>query len=185
MEKMKISTAVLTCLGVICSASALAQNTSPIYMDLGYTMLTYKEPKYEATPKALRLIVGHNLDDHFGIEGMAAASAGSSTSTLNGIKMDFSVPTMYGVYAKAFAKLESNFEVFGRLGWASVSRKATAPIGNLSLSYEDSASGFSYGAGAKYTISENTSVFADYVSYYPSKNGISIEGFTFGVGFSF
>jgi opacity protein-like surface antigen len=146
-------------------------------------MLTYSEPGFDASPKAVRLVVGKNLNDQFAIEGLVAANAGSSPLGASGL--DVSVPTMFGVYAKAFTKLNDQVELFGRLGWASVNRKASVSSGTLSVSLEETGNGISYGAGIKYTLSKDISIFADYMSYYPEKNGISINGFTLGAGFSF
>jgi outer membrane autotransporter protein len=148
-------------------------------------MLTYKEPGYDASPKALRLIVGKNANSYFGYEGMVAVGAGSSSSVVNGVSVDLKVPTMYGFYAKAFTKLDDNLELFGRLGWAHVSRDGAASSSTINRTIKDSGSGISYGGGIKYKVSKNVNVFADYMSYYPEKNNVSIEGFTFGAGFSF
>ena len=73
------------------------------------------------------------------------------------------------------------FELFGRLGWAKFDETATASSVNVS----DSGSGLSYGLGAKYKFNKNMNLNLDYMVYYPTKNSISLNGYTIGIGFNF
>jgi opacity protein-like surface antigen len=163
------------------SFGADADNDKP-YIEIGYTGLTYKEDSYSVTPSNIRFIVGKN-DGNFGYEGMLGFNSSSGNLTLSGLTNTLKVNYIYGLYAKALTNLTSDIEVFGRLGWAGINQTTSYSDGSASL--EQTGSGLSYGVGAKFKVSKNMNLNLDYMVYYPTKSGISLNGYTIGVGVNF
>ena len=156
-----------------------AVNPAPYY-ELGYSMLNYSDSGSKFTPGAARLVVGVNANSNFGYEGIIGLGLVSSKKTVSGVDYKTSIPSFYGLYGKAFANVGNDVEVFARLGLAGFRREITPSNGT-----SNKGSGISYGVGAKYAISKDTQISADYMSYYPSKNSVGLSGFTLGAVFSF
>ena len=169
---------------IACGSLAYADNgkNDSVYVDLGYTALTYNDSGRNWSPTAARIMVGQNTWSNFGLEGMLGAGLTSNKQTVSGIAFTVSIPTMYGLYVKAYTNVSEDFELFGRLGYTGWSRK----LAYNSTSISNSGSALSYGVGAKYAITKSTTVSADYMVY---QNGAGsdagLTGFTFGVGYNF
>ena len=161
--------------------AAEADNDKP-YVDIGYTGLTYEEGSYSLSPSNIRFIIGKN-EGNFGYEGMLGFNASSDSLAVGGVTNTLKVNYIYGLYGKALTHLSSDVEVFGRLGWAGFNE--TMSYSNGSASLEQTGSGLSYGAGVKYKITKDMNLNLDYMVYYPTKNNISLTGYTIGVGVNF
>ncbi len=163
------------------SFSAETDNDKP-YVELGYTGLTYEESLGSWSPSNLRVIAGKN-EGNFGYEGMLGFNTATDSVVLSGVTNTYKVNYIYGLYGKALTHLSSDVEVFGRLGWAGFNE--TMSYSNGSASLEQTGSGLSYGAGVKYKITKDMNLNLDYMVYYPTKNNISLTGYTIGVGVNF
>jgi opacity protein-like surface antigen len=150
------------------------------YLEIGYTGLTYKEDSYSFSPSNIRLVVGKN-EGNIGYEGLFGLNASNSSKTISGVAVSYKTNYILGLYGKALVMPSKEMELFGRLGWAKVDQTVTG----RGTSVSDSGSGLSYGFGAKYQIAKNINLNADYMVYYPTKNDISLTGYTFGLGFDF
>lgn len=159
--------------------AAESDNNKP-YVEIGYTNLTYIEDPYTLSPSNLRFVIGKN-EGAFGYEGLLATSLSQGTVTISGTAVNYKVNNILGIYGKARTNPSENLEVFGRLGYAKMDGTASAG----SLSANNSGGGLSYGAGAKYTIAKGMNVNLDYMVYYPKTSGVSLTGFTIGLGIDF
>jgi outer membrane autotransporter protein len=172
-------------------ASALALTSIGVqaqtYGEIGYTSTSFKTvdegATFKASPSAIRVILGYELSPNLAVEGMAAFgmsgatvknTGGSSTGTK--LKIDNAM----GIYLKPKVKLNDAIEIFGRVGYARVKGTASGSV----ISETASQNGFSYGAGLSYSINPTTSLNVDYMQY-TSKDGGTVNGFTFGVGYNF
>jgi hypothetical protein len=162
------------------SAFSTELKDNQAYAELGYVGLTYKENSYSLSPTNLRLIVGKN-EGNFGYEGLLSMNLSGGSTTVSGTNVTYKVNYIYGVYGKALTQIGNDLELFGRLGIAGFD--GTASSGAVSLS--NNGRGLSYGAGAKYKISKDFNLNLDYMVYYPTKNGVSLSGFTIGAGMHF
>ena len=169
-----------TILAIFTTAAFAEESKNSTYIDIGYTMLTYTDSGTDFSPGAVRLIVGNNTSSNFGYEGMLGAGVASSSKTVSGISFKTTIPTFYGIYGKAFANLNNEVEVFGRLGWAGFNRDITP-----TKTTANSGSGLSYGVGDKVSVRKTMSISADYMLYYPTKNTVGLSGYTIGARFSF
>ena len=147
-----------------------------IYAETSFAQLKYQETGYSATPSAARLIIGTKIHKKWGLEAMGAI--GVADGTTSGVAL--SLDNGYGVYLKGAETLGEKFEIFGRFGSFRGNLTATGPAASISTSGSD----FSYGGGIGYSISDNVSLIADYMSYY-NKGSIKISGWSLGVRFGF
>jgi opacity protein-like surface antigen len=161
------------------SFAAEADNDKP-YLEVGYTRLTYKEGSYSSMPSNMRLVAGKN-DGNLGYEGLYSFKVSSDGLTIGSVSADYKVNHIIGLYGKALMNLTDKVELFGRLGWARID--VTTSVSSVTKS--DSGGGLSYGLGAKYAFEKNINLNIDYMVYYPTRNNITLDGFTFGLGFSF
>ena len=179
---MKKLLLVLSTLAFVNASFAAEADNDKTYMEIGYTGLTYKESTYSLSPSNLRFIVGKN-EGNLGYEGMLSFNTATDSVAISGVTSTLKVNYMYGIYGKALTHISSDLEVFGRLGWAGFSETASYSDGSASL--DQTGSGLSYGAGVKYKVSKDMNLNLDYMVYYPTKSGISLTGFTLGLGFNF
>jgi predicted porin len=157
------------------STAAQAQ-TSPVYGEIGYTMLKMKAEGESVKPNALRGIVGYTLHPNVAVEGMLAFGVGDDS--INGV--DVKLQHAYGAYVKPKFDVTPQFEVFGRLGFTEAKFKATDAAGSES----DSDNDFSYGLGAAYRFNPRMSVGLDYMRY-SDKDGVKVDGVTVSFGYRF
>lgn len=182
MKKLILKSAVVAAaLASALGAHAQAQSAaSPVYGELGWTSVTYKESGYKLNPKMVRAIVGTDLNPNLSIEGMFGFGVADDNVTIQGVRVTGEINNAWGVFLKPKANIAPNLDVFARLGY--VKTKVTASVPGYALS--DSGGDTAYGAGLSYKLTETTSLNADYMSYY-NKDGVKGTGFTIGLGMRF
>jgi hypothetical protein len=158
------------------TAGTIAAEERQTYAETSFAQLKYEETGYSATPSAARLIIGTKIHKKWGLEAMGAI--GVSDGTTSGVAL--SLDNGYGVYLKGAEKFGEKFEIFGRFGTFRGNLTATGPAASISTSGTD----FSYGGGIGYSITDNVSLIADYMSYY-NKGSIKISGWSLGARFGF
>jgi hypothetical protein len=178
MFKKKVAIAAVFALAGI---AAQAQST---YAEVGVGTAKYSEPALSMTPTIARGIFGMNLNDNFAVEAMGATGLSDGTTTYSGVGINLRVDNAFGAYITPKVKLGDSAELFVRAGYTHVNGTATATGNRGSLTLAMSGSSPSFGAGVKFNLSNNSYVVADYMSYY-SKDGISVNGYTVGMGFGF
>lgn len=181
---MKKFLSVLFTLAFVNASFAADADNDKSYLEIGYTGLTYKEDSYSFSPSNIRLVVGKN-DGNIGYEGLFGLNASNSSKTISGLVFSYKTNYILGLYGKALVRPSKEMELFGRLGWAKIDQTLTVSPNSAGVSSDDGGSGLSYGFGAKYKIAQNINLNADYMVYYPTKNDISLTGYTFGLGFDF
>lgn len=176
---------VVACMAVAAQAQAVSDKRS--YVEVGYTAVSYEENalgyNVKSTPKAVRGVLGYEVNDNVAIEAMAAAGTGYSDVDVTdqstpGLK--FKINAMYGLYVTPKTLLADNLEGFVRLGYAHARGTATLDA----ITSADSDSGFSYGVGIRYHFDKSTFLNVDYMSFL-HKSDYKANGVTVGVGFKF
>lgn len=165
--------------------SAQAQTRSPLYGEIGYSFLEFKDDSgtFKVNPNAVRGIIGYEFHPNLAAEGMLAFGARSDSTDVAGVKVDVKVRDMFGAYIKPKYDFGSG-EVFARLGWTRTSARATATSGGASASATGSDNDFSYGVGANYRFNPRMNVGLDWMRY-SHKDGGKVQGFTVSFGYSF
>ncbi|MCD6654284.1 MAG: porin family protein [Sulfurovum sp.] len=109
------------------------------------------------------LLAGYEFNSYLAIEARYAFSIGDATIDQNGHKYDIDADMEnVGIYLKPMYPI-GDFTVYGLLGY-----------GQTTLEYEGSEeqsdSGFQWGLGGSYNITNKVSLFADYTLYYDDEN---------------
>ena len=185
---------------LLMAGAAQAQSARQVggtYAEIGYTQMKLSGDGDSLKPGALRGIFGYEFHPNAAVEGMLALGIRNEERS-ESINTGFGVATAtakvklknaYGIYVKPKTNVSDALEVFGRLGYTHASFKADATVslpgvGSQSFSDSGSEGGVSYGLGANYKFSPTTYVGVDYMRYY-KKDGVTVDGFTVGVGFRF
>lgn len=157
--------------------TAQAQQRSPLYGELGYSWLQVKESStgFDATPQALRGIIGYNFHPYFA--GEAMLSLGTSSDSDLGV--DAKVKNAYGVFVKPKYDF-NNLELFARLGFARTKVNVSAP----GFAADGSDSDFAYGVGLNYNFNPKMYVGADWMQLL-DKDTTKVRGWTVNFGYRF
>ena len=118
-------------------------------------------------------ILGYDFMDYLGAE--LRASIGLANDDY-GTKMK-----QFGAYLKPNIDLGDALNLYGLLGYSSTNMSACGRGADL----DDTNSGFSYGAGVVYGVTENVSVFTDIVNYLRDDETRSTWGANLGVKYKF
>ncbi|MEJ8839797.1 porin family protein [Ramlibacter sp. AN1133] len=177
MKRIAIAAAAALLMLGTAQAQQARSNASPLYGELGYSFLQVKESStgFDATPQALRGIIGYNFHPYFAAEGMLAIG----TSSDSDLGVDAKVKHAFGIFVKPKYDF-NNFEVFGRLGWART--KATFSVPGFSASGSDSD--FAYGVGVNYNFNPKMYVGADWMQLL-DKDTAKVRGWTVSFGYRF
>lgn len=176
MKKLMAIAAALMAAGGVQAQTAL-----PVYAELGYVGLTYSENGVpDIKPGVLRMLVGVEVHPNVAIEGMLGAGVKDDTVRLSGIDVKAKVDSSYGFFIKPKINPTSDLTLFARLGYSNTRIKASA----MGVSVSDSGGDASYGVGLSYAFTKNAFAAVDYMSYY-NKDGVKIDGFSFGLGYKF
>jgi len=119
---------------------------------------------------SIMLDAGYKFNQYIAVEGRYWSGINSSNDLAwrTGINSDITVDA-WGLYVKPMFPVTNSFNIYGLVGYGSA--EATyEPNNNLSIT-SDSVSGFSWGIGADYAITNNWSVFVDYTSIIDGESG--------------
>jgi len=112
----------------------------------------------EAKIPSLSAVLGYDLNDWLGLEGRL--TKGTSDKTLvSGTKVERKLG--YAAYLKPHMNLVGNLDLNGYLGYAV--NKYDETTAAVTTKMKDS--GFAYGAGLGYGITENVDLILDYIKY--------------------
>ncbi len=140
------------------------------YVEFGYAAVSVDTSNSSVgNPRALRGLIGFELNQNIAIEGLYGVGIGKS---------NYNIDNMYGFYVTPKLKIAEKVEGFVRAGYthAAGSYKNT----NYTKTYGD----FSYGGGFRVALDKNISINFDYMKYL-DKSTVTANGFTVGLGLKF
>lgn len=151
-------------LSMACAAPALAAD-SGAYVAVDYGPATYTNATGFPNPGVLRIAGGLNVNQNFGVEVGYSIFGNSSISGPGGTASIDSTSSLQFL-AVGRIPVSPQFEVFGKLGFASNSYTVNANIfglgaGSASFSKTDLA----YGLGAKFNITPQFGIEGQYLNY--------------------
>ena len=165
-----------------------AVDNSAFYIGLGMggAELNVDATNEQFTSTALMLQAGYQYNEYVALEGRY--SFGFSTDYDQGITTGLATYgdiSSWGIYVKPMYPI-GDFSIYGLLGYGGV---MLSDVRNGDA-YEN---GFQYGLGASYDVTENVSVFADYVwlyddtgfDYVAISNDVDVNVWTLGVSYEF
>jgi hypothetical protein len=158
------------------------------YGELAYVSATGKystsSSRVESNPKSIGAYIGYTLNENFAAEGLIGTGLGGTDVKVNGASQANPVTSktdyLYGAFLKPRAKLNDEFEVFGRIGYI----KGKLGSSDSSASSSNVRGDWAYGVGANYYLNKTTYVSASWMNLY-RKNGVKFDGWTVGLGIKF
>ena len=120
---------------------------------------------------SIMLDAGYKFNQYVAVEGRywAGISSSNDLAWRTGLPSDVTVDA-WGVYLKPMFPVSNQFNIYGLVGYGSAD--ATYEPSNTLISISsDSVSGFSWGVGADYALTNNWSVFVDYTSIIDGEDG--------------
>lgn len=151
-------------------------------------------------PTTLGITFGKNFNKNFGLEatiGLGLSDNSLSTSALiSGVLYDvertIKIKDYFGGYAVGILPINEKIKLFGKAGLAIVNAEQTIEIQRVSdgasssRSDSESKSGFSYGLGGSWELSDNHGVTAEYVKLPELKSGgISYKVSSINIGYRY
>ncbi len=117
----------------------------------------------DITANSALLLAGYKYNQYLGLEARYTMNVDdpevdSSIADLDGIEGDDM--TNIGIYLKGMYPVMEAFDVYALLGYGQVTFEAD------NYDVDVSESGFQWGLGASYAVTENIGVFADYTRLY-------------------
>jgi len=144
------------------------------YFGLGATALKAKQdvaPTFSDKQTGITARLGYDFMDYLGAELRG-------TSALSGADTGNEKIKQYGAYLKPNIDLTDSLNLYGLLGASKVNMSNPgAPT--------DKESGFSYGLGLDYGVSDTFSVFLDAVNYLQKSDKNDVYGATIGAAYHF
>lgn len=133
---------------------------------------------------ALALKAGYFVNPTFAIEGKLGfgLGSGSDTETFSGtdVNIEVSLDSYFSLLAVGLVPLTEDFNVYGKVGFSSISLSATGSAGGYTASASDSGSSLSYYFGGEYKIQSDLSLNAEFGSLY-SRENVTMSGINFGL----
>jgi opacity protein-like surface antigen len=157
-----------------------------LYLGLAYTHLSHDADHRGATIvsemdfSAVTLQAGYKFNPYIAVEGRYGFTLGDSSDS--GLTIDDAEIGVWGIYIKPMYPVSPEFDIYALLGYAGTKAEDRNNV------LEVDESGFSWGVGAAYSVTEEFSVFADYVVFYDDSSvryDHVIDGFNFGVSYQF
>jgi hypothetical protein len=143
-----MKTTVLAAATAIATAIAFAPSASAqIYGGAGVTVFQADVGGDDVNLGAVLGRLGWEFNPFFALEGEAAIGIADDEFDVLGTPVDVGIENEYGAFAVAKAPL-GGIDIFGRVGYASVSVEADA----LGASASEDGSGLAYGGGINFNI---------------------------------
>lgn len=129
---------------------------------------------------AVMLQAGYKFNEYIAVEGRVSLGLEESVVSNYATHEDSSVD-VWAIYAKPMYPVTDLLDVYALLGYASTSYD----IPTVSI---DDDSGFAYGIGLQYAITDNIATFIDYVNLYEKNktpNDDFVYSYSVGVNYTF
>jgi opacity protein-like surface antigen len=157
-------------------------------LGIGYTSIDNDFNTAEVTDNPLMLQAGYQYNRYIAVEGRYNFGVNTDYdpgSTSNPLQVYDGDVSSWGIYVKPMYPI-GDFNIYALLGYGEVM------LDDI-LNGDAVDGGFQWGLGASYAVTENISVFADYVSLYNDtgfdwviqNTDIDVDTWTVGVSYKF
>ncbi len=147
----------------------VTESTASFYVGAGYSYINLDAEVVEHDSDAVLLLAGYNFNEYIGVE---ARYAGLTDCIDNA-----------AIYVKPQYPITDDAKVYALLGYGQTTVDDGA---------DSSESGFQWGLGANYAVTENIGVFADYTRLYDdtgfdgqTTNDVAVDSVNVGVTYTF
>ncbi len=166
-------------------------DNSAFYIGLGFGQASVDDDPSaeEITSTMIMLQAGYQYNEYVAVEGRVSYGFNSDyePGITGNLSSDYNENIFsWGIYMKPMYPITDAFDIYALLGYGGVQ------LGNLESgdAYE---SGFQWGLGAQYAVTENIAVFADYVKLYDDTGfdyraqleDVDSDAWTLGVSYRF
>lgn len=158
--KTLVLAATAACALLAAPAIASAQESPSFYGTIGYTNLHIDADDIDVNLGGIEGRVGVAVNQYFAFEGEAAIGIADDTVDVLGTPVDVSMNWTFGAYAVVTLPVSEQFQVFGRLGYATTEFEADAGGGSAS----DSGGDYAFGVGAQAFFTANDGVRFDWTA---------------------
>jgi len=171
IKKLTLSLVAMVAMSTMAFSGGDVEPVAPVvddsgfYVGLGYSYMTFDRIRpgngvlKSLTGNGITAIAGYQFNPYFAIEGRYSTTVGDMTRKIGGNEVDVDAElTNIGIYLKPMVS-SGNLSLYGLLGYGKLTF-------TNSFSVERSESGFQWGLGAGYKISENFNLNLDYICYY-------------------
>ncbi len=140
----------------------------------------FAEEKHQDRQVGITGVIGYNFMKYLGAELRAALSVSEENAGQDNL-------AEYGLYLKPQYPVLDNLNLYGLLGYSFINMSDPATSTNPNDNpFDGDNSGFSFGAGLDYGVTQNISVFTDVVNYLRDFGGSnSTWGANLGVKYHF
>jgi len=162
-----------------------------------YVGISYTRPSHDADASGGRTVaemdyngatlqVGYKFNPYISLEGRYGMSFGDPDA--GSFVVNDAEITVWGIYAKPTYPLGPEFDVYALLGYAGTEVTGSFDIGGTPGSFSLDEGAFSWGVGGRYILTEEFSVYADYLVYYDDSSLLYdhvIDSINFGISYQF
>ena len=189
LTSKRMKTIVFASAMLACSLNAAAQKASGFYSEVAYSNFSIKGVASNSLgidtvkPSAVRLTLGGLMVDNFALEGFLLQDLQSDSLKVDGIDIDYSVKTSYGIALRPFVILSDKIELYGRLGNVRLKSEGVASYNGISSLSSASNTHTLLGAGLGYKLNNNLKLVADYTrlsTVYQFKSSMISVGMRLG-----
>ncbi len=160
-----------------------------LYLGLAYTHLSLDVDKRDETIvsemdfSALTLQAGYKFNPYIAVEGRYGISL-DDPDVEGALPIGDAEITVWGIYVNPMYPVAPEFDIYALLGYAGTNVEGSFRDGR---SFDVDDSSFSWGLGGTYAITEEFSVFADYLLFYDASDEFDkvVDSFNFGVSYQF
>ena len=157
-----------------------------LYLGLAYTHLSHDVDRLGETIvsemdfHALSLQAGYKFNPYIAVEGRYVMTLGDPKDVRGVDPVDADI-TVWSIYVKPIYPVAPEFDIYGLIGYAGTNAEDRGNLFNVD------ESGFSWGAGIEYSITEEFSVFVDYLVFYDDSRTYDnvIDSNNYGVSYKF
>jgi opacity protein-like surface antigen len=161
--------------------------------NIQYAMLDTDFGGVDLEPTALQFGFSNPIGTNIAVDGVLAIGLGDDEISVSGggdsFTLGFELANLIGIYARAFADIAPNSQVYGRVGLAKIEYDMSvngfiSGFGNISGTVSEDDTGLTYGIGAIFGVSPNGAIVVEY-NQLPDVDfeGLDIESSTLSVGY--
>lgn len=163
IRKLAVAAAVMVAAAATPAAADVVNSTGP-YVNVGGTWFNAEQGDVDVTGVTGRF--GYRFTPNFGLEGEASFGIDGDTADFLGTPVDVDLDDQFGVYAVGFLPISNNFELLGRVGYATIDAQGT--FGGFSAGVDDD--GLAAGIGAQWAVTRNFGIRGEYTRYVADDN---------------
>ncbi len=164
-----------------------------LYLGLAYTHLSHDVDRLDETIvsemdfSALTLQAGYKFNPYIAVEGRYGMTFGDP-DVEGKVPVGDADITVWGIYVKPTYPIAPEFDIYALLGFAGTEATGSVYHDGVIRPFDVDESGFSWGGGGTYAITEEFYVFADYLLFHDDDSthfDKVIDSFSFGVSYQF